>query len=316
MQKTGFILLILLLITGSSKAQQPIPFFNQGGAINQSEQLTNDLSYSLTYLDNRADDVVWAHVVYSIIDLRDNRNQQLAFPIEPDANYKNLFRLITQAVTANVPVYYPNEAGISPFFSDANKVDREKMIDVFFMETDVAGVQYLDPLFDYNVESGTLSVSTRIYDRFSRRIQKYLVQKVYYFDKHLSQMSSKIIGIAPMISEISTQFPVFDDEEEVAEGSTALRNTLRESILCWFLYDELKPQLSSQLVYQVSNQAQRVSYHEYFTKKMFSDYLIGDNNLFKRLYGSTEDLSIPQLKNEISRIQQDLVEIEADIWGR
>ena len=87
------ILLAVFLICGfHAVAQQPdLNFFDSSGVINHSEMLTNDLGYLLTHLDNRADDVVWAHITYSIIDMRDNINTQLAFPTGQDANFKNLF---------------------------------------------------------------------------------------------------------------------------------------------------------------------------------------------------------------------------------
>lgn len=290
-------------------------FFDPNGSITTAKELSEDLSYTLTHIEHRADDVIWAHVVYSIVDLRDTRNLQLAFPTEQDTQYKNLFRLMTDAVVAKAPVYYANEAGISPFFTVTNKVATEKLSDVFFIETDVAGAQYIDPLFTLDAASGTLSISNRIYDRFSRRINKYMIQKVYYFDRHLSRFNTKIIGIAPIVTE-AAPFTVQNDEEEAGNaGAQELKNTLKESVLCWFLYDELKPHLSNQLIYQVSNAAQRMSYHEYFSKKMFSDYLIGDNNLFKRLYSSTEELTLPQLKAEIKSLSSELVEIESGVWG-
>lgn len=290
-------------------------FFESNGSITTAKELSEDLSYTLAHIDHRADDVVWAHVVYSIVDLRDTRNLQVAFPTDPDTQYKNLFRLLTSAVTAKTPVYYANEAGISPFFTAGNRVAVDKLSDVFFIETDVAGAQYIDPLFTYDQAKDSLGISNRIYDRFSRRINKYLLQKVYYFDKHLSRFSTKIIGIAPIVSEVTTFAATGDDEEAGSASAQELKNTLKESVLCWFLYDELKPHLSNQLIYQVSNAAQRMSYHEYFTKKMYSDYLIGDNNLFKRLYSSNEEMTIPQLKLSITDLNEELVEIESGVWS-
>ena len=320
MKIIGSIIITLSLIFSfnATGQQTNLNFFESNGVINNSEMLTNDLGYTLTYLDHRADDVVWAHVVYSIIDLRDNSNAQLAFPSGQDVNYKNLFRLIADAVVAKTPVYYPNEADISPYFDTANIVLTTKLSDVFFIETNVAGAQYIDPLFELNATSNTLNISNRIYDRFSRRINKFLIQKVYYFDTHLSKLSSKIIGIAPLMApeETMSAFPAFGEEDDNDQDTQLLKTTLRESILCWFLYDDLKSHFSTQMVYQASNIAQRISYHEYFSKKMFSDYLIGDNNLMKRLYSNTEALSTQQLTQEIQNIQQQLIEIEAGIWGR
>lgn len=320
MNKIGLILaLIILSGTFMVTAQhRPVSFFESNGIITRSPELNSDLSYTVAHLDHRADDIVWAHVVYSIIDLRDISNSQLAFPISPDVQYKNLFRLICDAVVAKTPVYYPNERDISPYFAPTNKILPERLTDVFYIETNVAGAQYIDPLFEFNQADSSLTVSMRIYDRFANAIQRFLVQKVYFFDKHLSTMGSKVIAIAPIQSAPEpSPLSIFDEEDETTDdGTLVLRNTLRESIIGWFLYDDLKPHFSAQPVYQESNAAQRVSYHEYFTKRMYSDYMIGDNNLFKRLYGNTDQLTISDLKSEIKRISRELVEIESDIWAK
>lgn len=323
MKKTGsIIILFVLLLAFNVKGQQTNRnFFESNGVINQSRELTNDLGYTLTQLDNAADDVVWAHVVYSIIDLRDNRNAQLAFPIDQDASYKNIFRLMADAIVGSTPVYYPNEAGVTPNFDKANVVPTKKLSDVFFIETDVAGAQYIDPLFEYDSIANTLRVSNRIYDRFSKQVNRYLVQKVYYFDKHLSQLSSKIIGIAPLMAATNTtsMFPaddlgLGDEESGAADNTQTLKSTLKESVLCWLLYDDIKAHFSAQPVYQESNAAQRISYHEFFTKKMFADYLIGDNNLMKRLYSNTEKFTTVKLNQEISNIESRLIEIESGLY--
>ena len=310
----------MLLAGLSTTAQQPnLNFFESNGVMNQSGELSNDLGYTLTHLDNRADDVVWAHVVYNIIDLRDNINAQLAFPTGQDANYKNMFRLLSEAVVKGAPVYYPNEAGITPYFGQENLVPATKLSDVFFIETNVAGAQYIDPLFERDSVRNTITISNRIYDRFSKRINKFLIQQVYYFDKHLSQMSSKIIGIAPLMTmedALAPAFPDFEDENAGGADTQQLKTTLRDAVVCWFLYDDLKSYFSAQPVFQESNIAQRISYHEYFSKKMYAAYMIGDNSLMKKLYSNTGELSINQITDEIKDIERKLVEIESGIWGR
>ncbi len=318
MKKSCIIAVALLAQVLTHAQDNTFNFFESNGSINTTQELFEDMSYTLLHLDHKADDIVWASVVYSIIDLRDNRNLQVAFPNETDGQYQNLFRVIANAVVDRAPVYYANETAIAPNFGAANRVGTANLTDVFFIETNVAGAQYIDPLFDYKEESDSLGISTRIYDRFSQQINKFMIQKVYYFDKHLSRFHSKIIAIAPLISEpIIMQFETDEELEETdAANIQQLKTLLRESILCWFLYDDLKPHFSNQLVYQESNVAQRVSYHEYFSKKMFSDYLIGDNNLLRKLYSPNSDnITIPQLRTSVKQVANELIDIESDAWN-
>ncbi|GAB1416024.1 hypothetical protein MASR2M117_14300 [Paludibacter sp.] len=322
MKKAGFIIVSLFILIGTNVLGQTnnIGFFNLNGSINYSDELSNDLGYTLIHLDNRADDVLWAHVVYSIIDLRDNMNSQLAFPVGYDNNYRNLFKLISDAIASKATVYYPNDVSVTPNFDAANIVPTQKLSDVFSIETNVAGAQYIDPLFQFDSINNKLSLNNRIYDRFSKQIHKFMIQQVFYFDTHLSQMSSKIIGIAPMMileDAGAPQFPDLDIDNTNGKKAetTEIKNALKESIVCWLLYDDLKPFFSSQLVLPESNIAQRVSYHEYFSKKMFSSYIVGDNNLLKKLY-SNNAIDVDEIKREINEIQRKLVKIESEIWSR
>lgn len=315
--KSIYVAFVLLTLNIALLAQRDaVSFFEPNGIITQSPALTSDLSYTLAHLDYRANDIVWAHVTYSIIDLRDNNNAQLAFPQGQDAHFKNLFRLLCEAVTKRVPVYYPNEQEIAPNFVTTNIIPTERLADVFFIETTIAGAQYIDPLFELNPADGSIQISTRIYDRFARNIQRFLVQKVYYFNKHLSTMGSRIIAIAPLQSNFAQEIEITDDEEITDNGTQALGNTLRESIIGWFLYNDLRSHFSNQLVFQPTNVALRINYHEFFTKRMYTDYLIGDNYLFRRLFGHTETLTLTQMRSEIQRIQRELVEIESNLFAK
>ncbi len=323
MKKISLLLTYILVSSLFLQAQDldDFLFFKEDGSINYNEELSHDLGYTLVHLDSRADDVVWAHIVYKIIDLRDNQNSQLAYPVERDARHKNLFRVIAEAVTKNAKIYYPSESDITPNFDSSNAVETARLSDAFFIETYVGGAQYIDPLFFVDTISNDITINNRIYDRFANRVNKFMIQQVFYFDKHLSQMKSKIIGIAPLMRSEDLEFDDFsfleeDTLDEEGINLQDLKTTLRESILCWFLYDDIKPILSTQLIFQESNIAQRMTYHEFFTKKMFSAYLIGDNNSVKQLYYNTSKITPEQLLVNIESIQRKLVEIESNLFQK
>lgn len=315
MRKLVCIPIVLMLTVWSLQAQETINFFGENGVINDNPELNEDLSYTLTRINSKAEDVVWAQVVYSIIDLRDKRNAQLAFPVDPDATYKNLFRVISEAIVNGAPVYYPNDYGIAPQFKSDNMVPKDKLSDVFFIETDVAGAQYIDPLFDKDGTNNGLKLSSRIYDRFSKSINRFMIQRVFYFDKNLSRFNSKIIAIAPLkVEDAGGAGGETEEGENQGPDIQQVKTALKESVLAWLLLDDLKVQFAKQPVYQLDNIAQRVSYFEFFTKRMFGDYLVGDNNLFRRIYSSTQEITTQQLRDEVNNINEKIVKIESEVW--
>ena len=134
MKKISLLLTYILVSSLFLQAQDldDFLFFKEDGSINYNEELSHDLGYTLVHLDSRADDVVWAHIVYKIIDLRDNQNSQLAYPVERDARHKNLFRVIAEAVTKNAKIYYPSESDITPNFDSSNAVETARLSDAFY----------------------------------------------------------------------------------------------------------------------------------------------------------------------------------------
>ena len=151
-----------------------------------------------------------------------------------------------------------------------------------------------------------------------------MVQEVFFFDTHLSRMNHKIIGIAPMMLleedtplSFSDFFDEDEDDDETKENEVhVIRTALRESVVCWLLYDDLKEHFSKQIVFPESNEAEKVTFHELFVKKMYSSYLVGDNNLMKKMYSINAPLTIPQLTGEISEINKRLIELESQLWMR
>jgi hypothetical protein len=143
-----------------------------------------------------------------------------------------------------------------------------------------------------------------------------MIQRVFYFDKNLSRFNSKIIAIAPLKVEDSGSGAGESEEEGEAQGPDIqlVKTALKESVLAWLLLDDLKVQFAKQPVYQIDNIAQRVSYFEFFTKRMFGDYLVGDNNLFRRIYSSTQEITTKQLKDEVNNIREKIVKIESEVW--
>jgi hypothetical protein len=41
---------------------------------------------------------------------------------------------------------------------------------------------------------------------------------------------------------------------------------------------------------------------------------VGDNNLFRRIYSSTQEITTKQLKDEVNNIREKIVKIESEVW--
>lgn len=321
--KKLFLIIFLIPALLTARAQDNNSFFSEAGEIVSGNE-NDDLNYALAFIDHRSDDVVWARIVYRMLDLRDTQNNPLYFPLRPNKDQKSLFKLIIDAVVEGVPVYRRNAREIRPDFTDMVLNSDLPYIFAYDEEND----KYL---IRYDSLTNSVSFDNENYQVYIKDQFRFMIQEVIYFDKHLSRFDSKIIGIAP----IKVPREVFggsrereqDDEENTTNGErpdatkakllrdeASLLSTLRESIVCWFLYTDLRPFMARQLVSQMTNSALRLNYDDFFSKHMYHDYLLGDNDLFNKLYSGKEKVKFENLRNEIKQINNKLIDIENSIW--
>jgi gliding motility associated protien GldN len=131
---------------------------------------------------------------------------------------------------------------------------------------------------------------------------KYLIQEVVFFDKHTSRLHQKIMGIAPLQSDLIT-----------TRDSSNVMSSLRESIMFWIPFDALRPYLAMQYAIPNRNEVKRVTFDEFFQKRLFSTYIVGEGNMYNRWipdYART----VEEVKKEQARIAEELLTFEQDLW--
>ena len=263
-------------------------------------------------VDHRIDDVIWSRYIYRVIDMRYKQNYQLYFPTKSDdADYRNLFKVITDAVVDGMPIYEKNMETIKPDFKQ-EPISRN-VIPTMFMADDPMADYSDDPthfditssdamLVHYDSIEDKLSFHFYPFEKLVRNQLKYLTQEVVFFDKHTSRLHIKIIGIAPLQSDkISTR------------DSTNLMSSLRESIMFWIPFDKLRPYMAMQYAIPNRNETKRVTYDEFFQKRLFTSYIVGEGNMYNRYipdYAISED----EIKKEQKRIEAELLNFEQDLW--
>lgn len=298
MKKNSIVIIInLLLLTQNTISAQETaqPFFNMKGAIAVQTTQMDALADTIAVISHRSDDIVWSRIIYKVIDMREKQNYQLYFPTRANEEYKSLFRLMLNAIVDGVPVYRRNPREIRPSFND-------KIID-----TDLPLIFAYDDLRDNDliqVDSVThiIKIGEDQYQQYIKSQLKFLTQEIVFFDKHYSRMFSKIIAIAPMNSNNPNN-----------SRSKISMDFFRESILCWFSFDELRPYLAKQYVIPNGNETQRLTFDEFFAQKYYSSYLLGDANMFNRTLLETFN-DHEKIRKEQKRIETEMLNFELDLW--
>ncbi len=305
MKKISALVLLLSLAFISAQAQHPInSFFAPDGTVRLETQELTEAADSVVTIQHRTEDVVWRRDIYRIIDMRQKQNYQLYFPVEPDdPTYMSLYRLIVDAVQNGMTIFRRSERVLKPVLSMENIVPRNEIKDQFM----VGGIGELDRedetsyVLNYDSIADTFSFQPYNYNTYVRNQLKYLLYEVIFFDKSTSRMYRKIVALAPLQPDQAS-----GDEESPAEF-------MRTSVKFWVLYDQLRPYLASHYLIPSQNEAKRVTFEEFFEKRLFSSYIVGEGNIYNRMildYCFTEK----DAKQEQDRIEYELLTFEQDLW--
>jgi gliding motility associated protien GldN len=309
--------------------QLPKSFFDSKGNLRMETQELADNADTLVSIFHRSDDIVWDRVIYRIIDMRYKQNFQLYFPMRADhERYHNLLNVIANAVVDGMPIYSPenNVSGgkINPDYSETAILNSSEIPNMFMVlppekqKPDVDLVEEYQQYSDITSSDAMLIHSTDSadihaklvgnYNNFELLVRnqlKYLIQEVVFFDKHTSRLYSKIIGIAPLY-----QRKIADQEYVTNED---YRNALLQSIMFWIAFDDLRPYLAKQYMIPTNNEAKRVTYEEFFQKRLYSSYIVAESNMYDRMildYAvKPEDVA-----KEQERIATSLLTFEQDLW--
>ena len=305
MKKISALVLLLSLAFISAQAQHPInSFFAPDGTVRLETQELSEAADSVVTIQHRTEDVVWRRDIYRIVDMRQKQNYQLYFPVEPDdPTYMSLYRLIVDAVQNGMTIFRRSERVLKPVLSMDNIVPRNEIKDQFM----VGGIGELDRedetsyVLNYDSIADTFSFQPYNYNTYVRNQLKYLLYEVIFFDKSTSRMYRKIVALAPLQPDQAS-----GDEETPAEF-------MRTSVKFWILYDQLRPYLASHYMIPSQNEAKRVTFEEFFEKRLFSSYIVGEGNIYNRMildYCFTEK----DAKQEEERIEYELLTFEQDLW--
>ncbi len=311
-KKLSIIACLMLGVVTAQAQHQVISFFDEVGSARIQTEEYSEAHDTIVMVEHRWDDVIWSRYVYRIIDMRYKQNYQLYFPTKSDdIDYRNLFKVITDAVVDGMPIYEKNMETIKPDFKQ-DPVTRTS-IPMMFMVDDPL-VDYSDDPSHYDISSSDamlvhydsiadeLSFHFYPFEKIVKNQIKYLTQEIVFFDKHTSRLHTKIMAIAPLQSDkISTR------------DNSNIMQSLRESIMFWIPFDGLRPYLAMQYAIPNRNETKRVTYDEFFQKRLYTSYIVGEGNMYNRwIPDYTGDAEV--VRKEQDRIATELLNFEQDLW--
>jgi gliding motility associated protien GldN len=238
----------------------------------------------------READIMWSKRVWQVIDLREKLNQTLYYPVNPIDERKSLFEIIKEGVLQTEG----NGPGLTAYSSSSNDF-REKLskaeVRKIFVRTDTLDLP-ADPL------KPDVTVPTAVNQELSAAdVKQYWLQEEWFFDKQRSVLDVRIIGIMPVIEK--------KNEKGEVMGMAAT---------FWVAFDDLRPLLIQQQIFNRKNDAQLLTFDDLFVKRMFTCYIIKEDNMADRMIADYKGANTLAALLEAESIKNGILFKESDMW--
>ena len=268
------------------------------------------------YTHLREADVMWSKRIWRIIDLRQKQNHPLYYPLRPLSDRMSLWDVIKYGVIneGNLTIYDLGldaddqfREPVKPANGNINDPTFKTRLEGFFgIEKAMEQVYQLnDPdVINGLAEAGEFKTDANgqkllkdtVVPFESSEIVRYEIKEDWFFDKQRSVLDVRIIGIAPQVIAVNPE------NDEIVGFKT----------LFWLYFPECRYVFQNFYVYNPKNDAQRMSFDDFFWKREFSSYIKKESNIYDRVIGRTWNGVDALLESD--KIKEEMFKIEHDLW--
>lgn len=229
------------------------------------------------------EDVVWRRDIYRELDLNDDANAGLYYPVEPIDGQMNLFtRIFRLMMTGKLAVYQYRMDG-NESFASADRVEPKAFLDNYH-------------IYYEKQDNGRIKLDNS--DIPSSEVKAYYIKETSYFDQRTATFHTKVLALCPIMTR----------DDDFGDGGTKYP-------LFWVRYDDLAPFLSKQLVRTSNlNNAAMISANDYFDTNQYRGKIYKTGNMLGKTLSQycTTDSSMAK---EQKRIEAELATFEKNLWG-
>lgn len=247
-----------------------------------AQTLTTRARISFPTAARMSEDVVWRRDIYREINLEEDANAGLYYPVEPAGSQMNLFTYIFKLMMRNDIKAYEYRLDGNEVFDDSAQIKRMAFLDNYhiYYERSNKGVR---------IDNSDIP---------SREVKSFYVKESAYYDQASATFRTKVLALCPIMSR----------EDDFGDAA-------HKYPLFWVKYDDLAPYLSKQIIMTSNlNNAATMSMDDFFTRNMYKGKIYKTTNML----GKTLSQYCPTdsaLAKEQRRIENELVAFEKNIWG-
>ena len=229
------------------------------------------------------DDVVWRRDIYRELDLNDDANAPLYYPVEPLGSQVNLFTYIFKLMMQGRIKAYQYKLDGNESFNADDVVKPKTFLDNYhiYYEKDAQGRTHLDNS-----------------DIPSKEVKSYYIKETTYYDQHTATFHTKVLALCPIMTR----------DDDFGDGGNKYP-------LFWVKYDDLAPFLSKQQIMTSNlNNAATMSIDDYFLRNQYKGKIYKTNNMLGKTlaqYCSSDSA----MSKEQKKIEAELAAFEKNLWG-
>ena len=229
------------------------------------------------------EDVVWRRDIYRELDLNEDANAPLYYPVEPLGSQVNLFTYIFKLMMQGRIKAYQYKLDGNESFNADDVVKPKTFLDNYhiYYEKDAQGRTHLDNS-----------------DIPSKEVKSYYIKETTYYDQHTATFHTKVLALCPIMTR----------DDDFGDGGNKYP-------LFWVKYDDLAPFLSKQQIMTSNlNNAATMSIDDYFLRNQYKGKIYKTNNMLGKTlaqYCSSDST----MSKEQKKIEAELAAFEKNLWG-
>ena len=251
----------------------------------QNSNMTRRMQISYPVAIDMPEDVVWRRDIYREIDLNEEANAGLYYPVQPQGKQMNLFTYIFKLAQGGyIPIYEYSVANDgNDDFSDGAKVKLKTVLDNYHIF--------------YEEQDGKLKIDNS--DIPSQEVMKYFLKESAYYDQSNATFHIKPLALCPVMMR-----------EDDFGGEAA------QYPLFWIKYSDLEPYLSRQTIMTSDvNNAAVMSMDDYFTLNKYKGKIYKTNNMLGKTLAQLAGGDTAKYTKEQQRIEAELEAFKNNIFG-
>jgi len=239
----------------------------------------------IPYAHLREADVMWSKKVWREIDLRKKMNQPLYYPTTPIGDRASLITIILAEIKSGTVNAYDAVIGGDDMTVKITQADIDRNM----------GAK-IDSSASIQIAPGVFRDTIIVNEPNPDEIKQLQIQEEWYFDKKLSRMDVRILGIMPIRHYYN---------DEVGEYQKAK--------ICWIYYPDFRDTFASHEIYNPDNDAHRISFDDFFMQRRFSSTIIAESNVYDNRQINQYETGKEALI-EAERIKEYIFNVEHDLW--